>query len=93
MVWTLISVQKIHTTSLRTHTKARQQRMVADRLLGIAGWNNNRTRHACISNDDPLSGRTFQYSPSEAPDVDARLADSSESEGGIDPIRILGTFN
>lgn len=63
------------------------------RCFGIAGWNNNRTRHACISNDDPLSGRTFQYSPSEAPDVDARLADSSESEGGIDPIRILGTFN
>ena len=73
------------------HFKTLQKK--SPRCFGIAGWNNNRTRHACISNDDPLSGQTFQYSPSEAPDVDARLADSSESEGGIDPIRILGTFN
>ena len=80
-----VCVQKIHTTS--------HFRKKSPRGFGIAGGNNNRTRHACISNDDPLSGRTFQYSPSEAPDVDARLADSSESEGGIDPIRILGTFN
>ena len=80
-----VCVQKIHTTS--------HFRKKSPRCFGIAGWNNNRTRHACISNDDPLSGRTFQYSPSEAPDVDARLADSSESEGGIDPIRILGIFN
>lgn len=36
-------------------------------------------------------GRPFQYSPSEAPDVDARLTGSNEPEGGIDPIRILGT--
>lgn len=35
-------------------------------------------------------GRPFQYSPSEAPDVDARLAGSNEPEGGIDPIPILG---
>ena len=86
MVWTLISVQKIHTTS--KHFRKKKPAVLWHRGL------EQQSDAACLhSNDDPLSGRTFQYSPSEAPDVDARLADSSESEGGIDPIRILGTFN
>ena len=47
----------------------------------IAGWNNIRARHACISNGGRQKrlGRPFQYSPSEAPDVDARLAGSERA--------------
>ena len=60
----------------------------------IAGWNNIRTRHACISNDGrhKAFGGHSNTAPRKRPMSTHALPARSEPEGGIDPIFILGTF-